>query len=413
MGSTTDMKRIITVEPQCWGLEHASINAAFLDMILSAYPEAHINFLGEKEHLVMVRGILERYDAQASKRVEWRIIGIPKRDATGWLRFLREWRQVESILRYAKEHQAQLLFFTSITNTGILALKLRLYRRQGSFPLMAVMHGMLNRIVGRWPHKPWNWPLNLRVVLRLPQSQAVLYLALGNSIYRSLAQEKPTLVTHFRPIGLPHFGDGALPEDRNSNTQPGKLLFGYLGTGNITKGIGRFARIAQECGRLDRQAVFLLVGSLSAWRDNTDYSRITGVTEQPLSFEEYRRRALSLTYVINTSNPEDYRLTPSSTFVDALFYGKPGIYLRNSYVQYYFGLMGDIGYLCDSYEEMVDTIKGIIMDFPSVRYEHQVRNIRKGRGIFNPKTLAPRLREIVDGCTASGVGYEHVHDHNC
>jgi hypothetical protein len=392
------MKRIIMVEPQCWGFEHVNFNAAFLDMALLAYPEAQIVFSGEKEHLVRVRGMLECYDAQESKRVEWRIISIPKRNAIGWPRFLQEWGEIESILRYAKKHQAQLLFFTSITNTGILALILRLYRRQLSFSLMAVMHGMLNRIVGRWPHKPWNWPLNLRVVLRLAQPPSLWYLVLGDSVYRSLTQVQPTLVTHFRVIDLPNFEYDDLCEDQNWNIQSGRLIFGYLGVGNITKGFGSFARIAQECRRLDKQVEFLLVGYLSTFRDHVDYSCVTGVTEHPLSVEEYRRRAFSLTYVINTANPEFHRLAPSSSFLDALFYGKPGIYLRNSYVEYCFGLMGDIGYLCDSYEEMVDTIKSIIMEFPSVRYEHQVENIRKGRVIFKPKTLAPRLREIVDSC---------------
>lgn len=393
------MKRIIMVEPQCWGFEHASFNAAFLDMGLLAYPEAQIVFMGEKEHLIRVRGILERYDGQESQRVEWYIISIPKRNATGWLRFLRERGEVESIISYAKKHQAQLLFFTSITNTGILALKLRLYSWQLSFPLMAVMHGMLSRIVGRLPHKPWNWVFDLRVVLRLPQPKSLQYLVLADSIHHALAQAQPTLVTLFKSIDLPNFEYDDLPKKQNKDTQPRKLSFGFLGAGNVTKGVSSFARMAQECRRLDKQVEFLLVGYLSTWRDNADYSYITGVAEQPLSIEEYKRRALSLTYVINTSNPEYYRWGVPTAFLEALFFGKPGIYLRNSYVEYCFGIMGDIGYLCDSYEEMVDTVKNIITEFPSVRYKRQVENIRKGRTIFLPKTLAQRLREIVDDCS--------------
>jgi len=396
MGSSSDMKRIIMVEPQCWGFEHASFNAAFLDMGLLAYPEAQIVFMGEQEHLIRVREILARYDSQASKRVEWGIISIPKRNATGWFRFLRERGEVESIIRYAKARQAQLLVFTSITNTGVLALKFRIYRRKLNFPVMTVMHGMLARIAGRLPHKPWNWVFDLRGVLRLPQPGPLWYLVLADSIYHAVAKAQPALVTHFKSIDLPNFGYDDLPEKQNIDIQQRKLIFGFLGTGNITKGIGSFAQMAQECQQSDKQVEFLLVGYLSKWRDNADYSCITGVTEQPLSIEEYQQRALSLTYVINTSNPEYYRWGVSSAFLEALFYGKPGIYLRNSYVEYCFSLMGDIGYLCDSYEEMLDTIKSIILEFPSVRYGRQVENIRNGRVILTPKALAPRLREIVD-----------------
>ena len=187
------MKHFIIVEPQCWGFEHVTFNTAFLDMCLWAYPKAQIVFLGEKEHLNRVRKMLERYDSQKSKRVKWERINIPKRNAIGWSRFLQEWGEVESILRYAKKYQAKLIFFTSITNTGILALKFRLYRQPFSFSLITVMHGMLNRIVGRWPHKPWNWALNLRIVLRLPHPMSLRYLVLGDSVYDSLAQAQPIM----------------------------------------------------------------------------------------------------------------------------------------------------------------------------------------------------------------------------
>ena len=57
------------------------------------------------------------------------------------------------------------------------------------------------------------------------------------------------------------------------------------------------------------------------------------------------------------------RLVASATFLDALSYVKPGIYLRNPYVEYYFEQMGDIGYLCDSYEEMREVVLAIL-SFP-------------------------------------------------
>ena len=102
-----------------------------------------------------------------------------------------------------------------------------------------------------------------------------------------------------------------------------------------------------------------------------------------------------LTYVVWTAKPDHYRLTASGTFLDAMAFLKPGIYLRNDYIEYYFERMGDIGYLCDSCDDMVSTVREILSEFPTVRYQRQVENIRKGRIIFEPQTLAPRLRDIV------------------
>ena len=60
-----------------------------------------------------------------------------------------------------------------------------------------------------------------------------------------------------------------------------------------------------------------------------------------------------------------------------------------------FERMGDIGYLCDSYEEMRNIVLSILREFPLARYQQQCENIRRGRRIFEPQALAPRLRAIV------------------
>ena len=173
------------------------------------------------------------------------------------------------------------------------------------------------------------------------------------------------------------------------------IIFGYIGTGNLTKGIGFFADIAIAVKRLSHNVEFLLVGYLSSWRNNTDYSAITGLTEVPLTTQEYIRRGLSITYAINTSNPEYYKYGGCSSFIDALFFGKPGIYLRNDYIEYYFGKMGNIGYLCDSYEEILTVTEKISLNFPEVDYNNQVLNIQKGRELLMPKTISIKLTEIL------------------
>jgi hypothetical protein len=85
----------------------------------------------------------------------------------------------------------------------------------------------------------------------------------------------------------------------------------------------------------------------------------------------------------------------SASFLDALCYVKPGIYLRNPFIEHYFDQMGDIGYLCRSYGEIRDTLRSIVGRFPEERYQQQCQNILRGRRLFQPEMLAPRLRAIV------------------
>jgi hypothetical protein len=158
-----------------------------------------------------------------------------------------------------------------------------------------------------------------------------------------------------------------------------------------------FARLAREILEPNAQVEFILVGFLRDGDAQSDYPGVTGLSDRPLTPDEYRRRAASLTYAIGTADPAHYRLVASASFLDALSYGKPGVYLRNPFVEYYFRKMGDIGYLCDSYEEMRATLLSIIREFPTEHYRKQRDNIRRGREIFAPQLLARGLREIVEG----------------
>jgi hypothetical protein len=62
-------------------------------------------------------------------------------------------------------------------------------------------------------------------------------------------------------------------------------------------------------------------------------------------------------------------------------------------MEHYFRLLGDVGYLCDTLDEMSDLIEQLLHEKPTARYNQQVRNILAGRSLFDPAALAPRLKQ--------------------
>jgi hypothetical protein len=64
--------------------------------------------------------------------------------------------------------------------------------------------------------------------------------------------------------------------------------------------------------------------------------------------------------------------------------------------------MGDIGYLCDSVEEIGEVIESLLRENPTERYRQQVRNILAGRAIFDPETQAPHVVRVVDSLRQAG-----------
>src|SRR4051812_43871457 len=93
---------ILMIEPQCWDLEHASFNAALLASVLSAYPEDEVVFMGEECHLANVRKAITKHAPRDVGRVQWRAIPIIAREATGWLRFFAERRDLARVLAEAE-----------------------------------------------------------------------------------------------------------------------------------------------------------------------------------------------------------------------------------------------------------------------------------------------------------------------
>lgn len=385
---------VIVCEPQCWGFEHVPLNAALLDTVRLAYPSSGIVFFGEKEHISYVRRELALAE-QDEQKITFRCIKVPNRQLGGWRRMPDEFVWCSRILAEALHKEAKLLVLCSITNTGLLALKYLMHRRRFKLPTIAVLHGCLAGITGRQSRRPWNWIIGLGRVLSLPHPANLLFIVLGDSILREVRVLKPKQKMQWRSLDHPYLWPQNNSYDLDVMCRADRCLsFGYFGVSG--KGFDIFCRLADEIAPCTTIARFVMVGFYSGPKGKKPYSRfIPVIPEHPLLREEYEVLANQITYVVSTAKLGNYRLVASGTFLDALAFLKPGIYLSNDYIKYYFNLMGDIGYLCDSYEEMAETIKNIISDFPMNRYKQQAENIRRGRAIFEPVTLAPRLREIM------------------
>ena len=393
---TNDMSEtIVLCEPQCWGFEHATFNAALLKTILVAYPGAQVILLGEREHLKWVCGELDREPDTDNERILWQDITIPGVYLGSWKDLGKELVWCRALLNAASTRAARFLTVCSITNTGLLALKLLMHARREQRPVLVVPHSILTSIATRQPRRPWKWLIGFRQVMTFLHPRLLRYVALGGSIYQALAQVSPNLTSHFTVLDQPYLWSDLDTSFEIHRT--GVIRFGYFGSSDRTKGFDRFFRLASETQQQAHNCEFVMVGFVYT---ESDYLKsrqaIQGVTQSPLSREEYARRAAGITYAVGTSNPEHYRLAASASFLDALAHSKPGIYLRNSYIEYYFEQMGDIGYLCDTHEQMKNLILSIAKDFPAERYLHQCETIRHGRRIFEPQVLASKLRGIVE-----------------
>lgn len=378
---------IVMCEPYCWGFEHSSFNAALLRSLQLAYPSSLIYFLGEKTHLENVKSVLETHGVDTSA-ITWHELKLYRRNAVKWKRIVNDIRWVNTVLRLSTRLNTRLLCICSINNIGILTLKLMMHAWQTKGPAIAIPHSCLASIPLSGERFPWS----IKKAIALCPPENLKLIALGESIYHEVINLVPRRKSQWEildhPYLWPSIGNDLKPDE-------GGIRFGFFGAANAGKGFDSFCTLADHIAAEYSQTEFLLVGFYWGFDSNSIHSpHVKGISSTPLTPDEFQERAREITYSIWLADPDHYRLTASATFLDALAYAKPGIYLRNPFVEHYFNIMGDIGYLCDSYDEIVRTVKQVINNFPHQRYEQQVKNILNGREIFSPEILAKKIRVI-------------------
>jgi len=103
---------------------------------------------------------------------------------------------------------------------------------------------------------------------------------------------------------------------------------------------------------------------------------------------DYERELARLDYVVFLYPPGSYTLTASGALLDALSLGKPVIALRNPYFEHCFSLLGDIGYLCGSVDELRDLMIGLVRVPPVDRHARQQAAVAAGRRLLAPESVA-------------------------
>jgi len=123
---------------------------------------------------------------------------------------------------------------------------------------------------------------------------------------------------------------------------------------------------------------------------------VDGVGTEPVSRDEYRRRARSITHAVFLSTAAHYRHTASNGILDAFNFQKPIICLRNPLVDEYTAAMGEIGYCLDTFEELKAAVLALSRQFPAIRYREQVKAIAGRRAQYAPSNLAGQFRSAVE-----------------
>lgn len=385
---------ICAIEPICTGGEHALINAALLTAVRLAYPEEQILLLAESGHMDVVSKSLL---SEGVDGVEFSPIELPP-TKRGVGSFPAEYRLCRNILNMAQEKKSTKVIFLAVNAPELLCLKVLLRNSYNDINVMVIPHSTLQSILRRAPRKPWNRLIWFRNALRWSMHERIKLVALGESIRQITQRELPQLEPHLHVLNLAYF----FPDSAESGSErpDGSIQFGFPGVGTMRKGIDTFLRLAEEFSEaresLPLKPEFSVIGQvlLESLREEDFKPLASPPPDRFLAPEEMAELTRRLHYTVFPYRAEVYQLVASAAFLDAFLYLKPIIALKNPYFEYYFNEFGDIGYLCETFEEMVEVVKSLLHKWPEERYRSQQKNMLEGRVVFTPVYLSEKVKAV-------------------
>lgn len=380
---------MIIFEPQCIGFAHAKVNAAYILLYSKAFPVDPIEFYGEVDHVDLVKKELSTHTIN----ITYFPIEIPNTRLSYLARLIREFKNAFNILLKAKRSRSNVLLL-SITSSTLLATKILGYGAKQN--IYIVVHGVLETII----EKPVGflrkvfWFRNYFTNLN---SQNIKYILLGNYIRNNVLALLPTLANYTCSLELPY--DLVRPVECGERKIPERIIFASAGVATTAKGSHLFFNLAQDVMQNYKMTnvEFCYIGHFVDEGMNEFVNDCVDVPSKdyPLEKVAYETHFLSADFLVFFYPKDAYKLTFSGVFLDAVKFEKPIIAIRNDFFSYYFDKYGDLGWLCDDYEEVLDLVIKLTNYVDPEELERFARGFDKVKHDLSMYNQAGILRELL------------------
>jgi hypothetical protein len=378
---------IVVCEPQCIGFEHVQVNAALIAVVQGAFPDEEILFLAEEEHLNQAKEILK----SNSVEINCEALRVPPRHQSNIERLPLEMRICRNTFALANARKARKILFCSITTATLVSIKMLLRFYKGT-ECVVIPHDILEKVKSRPSYVPTETLFWFRFWIEFGNSDRLRYLVLSQLIQETLSQEIPRMAKYVQSIDLPYF----FKKKATALLTESNIKFAFIGAGKRSKGVDLFFKMAEEVqASSEAKPQFILIGHMTDDSINRIPTSVCAPSPHaPLKRGEFETLLEKIHYVIFLHQTSSYTLTTSGALFDAFSNVKPIIALNSPLFDYYFKKMGDIGYLCKSYDEMKNVILEILESKPIERYLIQQKNVLEGRTQFDITHLSKKLAAL-------------------
>ncbi|MCT7551040.1 hypothetical protein N5U04_10565 [Aliarcobacter butzleri] len=323
------MGTIVIVENFCIGYEHAPINAAFIQKKMIEFPEYKIEFYSEKNHSIAVQNILT-FEKEKVKFINIEIF----RNKNF---FYNLYKNLLFFFYIIKANES--LLITTLTIYNLIAIKLLLKIINGS-NVEIVPHAVLNILstnkndsLLKRLKKIITYPIGVNFWFNNFNNKKLTYIILGEPIAKNLYSINYKLKYFSKVINHPYIYTNIINDTNNFCNK--NIKIGFLGIGNMEKGIDKLFYIINKLKKYDIKIEFYLIGKLNDINNYPKELVVLSKDNKMISKEFMDEMAKRMDFYIFLLDKENYKLRASGTFFDAINYEKPIINLENDFINFY------------------------------------------------------------------------------
>ena len=337
---------IVVYEPFCIGLNHVPINSDFLIIIAEHFSDDEIVFIADNNH---IKNVKEKM-GDKSHLITCHSIEIID-PSKGKIKSILNERK--NMIQIAKKFGNKMrLFF--LLNSHPHSMYFAKKHIPESIPIIFLLHGNLEELKRK--KKIYQLGYWIKPVFRYKSSRKnVKFIVLGDSIRENVLKYCPFLSESL--IAVPH------PYSMYERVQPiksdrSKIVFGMIGSFSPEKRSELIFSLEEQVREHNISNVeFLLVGAddHNGFLHN-EHVKILGDGNKKLSNDDYNSGIEQLDFVLFFWPSDSYTMTASGAVHDAIAHNKPIISIRNSYLTWVFDKIGDVGFLCENFDELVNIV---------------------------------------------------------
>ena len=378
---------LLVCEPECLGDSHEEVNTAFLVELSLAFPEEKIVFFGENEHLLCIKKNLERKHMSLENLV-FKPGEIPPHPLRGIRKYFEYLQYLKDLFVFAQSNHVRRMIFLSVNDYNLRAIKKLLKKTE--IRCTCVVHGILETLLEKrnsFPRKAMNatkfWEYVAERLFQfkrtfLSDNHNINYIVLSPVIRQRLISLYPEVQPVVAALHHPYlFEKAELFTPFNDRS----VRFGTIGSLFESKGLRAQERLINDLlppNESKGKFEIIIIGEVDFSRRYPSNIRIAA-SGRRLSREDISRLAREVDYFLFLYPSDSYQLMASGAYFDTLSYAKPVIALRNSFISYYFSLMGNVGFIFDTYEELLAKVLEIVDTLPSDVLIQQRQTILKQR----------------------------------